>query len=250
MKKIGSNSSTSMKGQSSSVIIFSQQQAGRKQQLAVLRITLALSVVFFSFVSLYFSHNHISQLYGYTSRTVVEEKKTREENAKQQLLRLAGNDQTHTLGQETLRKVAANRNEIEKQQAEQGSEPTEIQQSNSKAQTVPASHSLVIDKAKATTKDKEDQILETLGKKIKENSATATIIDNPDAKATSTKTQSQNATQPFKRYDNVVIATKIHGPHQWEILEQSFCLLHHAYNHKVLYDIVVFTAEPLSLIHI
>lgn len=59
-----------------------------------------------------------------------------------------------------------------------------------------------------------------------------------------------NATSPadedsikFKRYDKVAIVTKIHGPHQWALLEQSMCLLHFAYNHKVLYDIVVFTAE-------
>jgi hypothetical protein len=49
----------------------------------------------------------------------------------------------------------------------------------------------------------------------------------------------------FKRYDNVAIVTKIHGHHQWEILEQSFCLLHHAYNHRVLYDLIVFTAEEI-----
>jgi hypothetical protein len=49
----------------------------------------------------------------------------------------------------------------------------------------------------------------------------------------------------FKRYDNVVIATKIHGPHQWFVLEQSLCLLHYAYNHRVQYDIVVFTTIPV-----
>mmetsp|Transcript_43205 Transcript_43205/g.50579 ORF Transcript_43205/g.50579 Transcript_43205/m.50579 type:complete len:452 (-) Transcript_43205:456-1811(-) len=47
----------------------------------------------------------------------------------------------------------------------------------------------------------------------------------------------------FKRYDKVVIVTKIHGPHQWDLVEQSMCLLHFAYNHKVLYDIVIFTAD-------
>jgi hypothetical protein len=50
----------------------------------------------------------------------------------------------------------------------------------------------------------------------------------------------------FVRHEGVVIATKIHGPHQWSLLEQSLCLLHHAYNHKVLYDIVVFVAVPVS----
>jgi len=48
--------------------------------------------------------------------------------------------------------------------------------------------------------------------------------------------------ETFKRYDKVVIATKIHGNHQWKLVVQSMCLLHFSYNHKLLYDIVVFTA--------
>ncbi|MGK3736083.1 MAG: hypothetical protein ACI90V_002925 [Bacillariaceae sp.] len=51
----------------------------------------------------------------------------------------------------------------------------------------------------------------------------------------------------FVRYDNVAIATKIHGPHQWPLVVQSMCLLHFAYNNKVLYDIIVFTAEPIPV---
>ena len=50
----------------------------------------------------------------------------------------------------------------------------------------------------------------------------------------------------FERHDGVVIATKLHGMHQLHLLEQSLCLLHHAYNNRVLYDIVVFTTEPLT----
>lgn len=50
----------------------------------------------------------------------------------------------------------------------------------------------------------------------------------------------------FERQEGVVIVTKIHGPNQKVLMDQSLCLLHHAYNHKPLYDIVVFTAEPLS----
>mmetsp|Transcript_22054 Transcript_22054/g.54551 ORF Transcript_22054/g.54551 Transcript_22054/m.54551 type:complete len:464 (-) Transcript_22054:599-1990(-) len=46
----------------------------------------------------------------------------------------------------------------------------------------------------------------------------------------------------FKRYEKVAIVTKIHGPHQWLLLEQSICLLHFAYNNRVHYDIVVFSA--------
>jgi len=52
----------------------------------------------------------------------------------------------------------------------------------------------------------------------------------------------ETSIRTFKRFDKVVIVTKIHGPTQWRLLEQSLCLLHYAYNHKVLYDIVAFTA--------
>ena len=40
--------------------------------------------------------------------------------------------------------------------------------------------------------------------------------------------------------------TKIHGPHQFHLLEQFLCLLHYAYNARVRYDIVVFVTHPLS----
>ena len=49
----------------------------------------------------------------------------------------------------------------------------------------------------------------------------------------------------FKRYEKVAIVTKIHGPHQWLLLEQSICLLHFAYNNKVHYDIIVFSASEV-----
>ena len=72
--------------------------------------------------------------------------------------------------------------------------------------------------------------------------------DSTNATATATATTSTtkaNATSkdalPFKRYDKVVIATKIHGKRDWGLLVQSMCLLHYAYNHQVHYDIVVFT---------
>jgi len=53
-------------------------------------------------------------------------------------------------------------------------------------------------------------------------------------------------TKPFVRHDRVVIATKIHGEHQIGLLKQSMCLLHHAYNHKVLYDIITFSTNPIT----
>jgi len=46
---------------------------------------------------------------------------------------------------------------------------------------------------------------------------------------------------PFEKQDGIVIATKIHGPHQLILLRQSLCLLHFAYNRRPLYDIIVFT---------
>ena len=46
----------------------------------------------------------------------------------------------------------------------------------------------------------------------------------------------------FERQDGVVIATKIGQKQKFKELIQSQCLLHAAYNHKVLYDIVVFTS--------
>mmetsp|Transcript_33093 Transcript_33093/g.79958 ORF Transcript_33093/g.79958 Transcript_33093/m.79958 type:complete len:451 (+) Transcript_33093:125-1477(+) len=53
------------------------------------------------------------------------------------------------------------------------------------------------------------------------------------------------AVRHFHRYDGVVIATKIHGPHQFSLVAQSLCLLQKAYNARMNYDILVFTTEPL-----
>jgi hypothetical protein len=60
-----------------------------------------------------------------------------------------------------------------------------------------------------------------------------------------TTTTTTNSTI-FKRYDGVVIATKLHGPHQQLLLDQSLCLLQAAYNRRVNYDIVVFYTEELN----
>jgi hypothetical protein len=51
---------------------------------------------------------------------------------------------------------------------------------------------------------------------------------------------------PFEKQEGVIIVTKIHGPHQLDILEQSLCLLHYAYNRRPLYDILVFSTIPVS----
>lgn len=55
--------------------------------------------------------------------------------------------------------------------------------------------------------------------------------------------ESDGSTTTFNRQENVVIVTKIHGPHQWGLLQQCLCLFHFAYNNKMHYDIVVFTAD-------
>ena len=66
-----------------------------------------------------------------------------------------------------------------------------------------------------------------------------------DARSALSGNLTTNATD-FERQENVVIVTKIHGPHQLSLLKQSMCLLHYAYNDRVNYDIVVFTAEPID----
>eukprot|EP00928_Gymnodinium_smaydae_P027808 TRINITY_DN21385_c0_g1_i1.p1 TRINITY_DN21385_c0_g1~~TRINITY_DN21385_c0_g1_i1.p1 ORF type:complete len:404 (-),score=33.92 TRINITY_DN21385_c0_g1_i1:630-1841(-) len=58
--------------------------------------------------------------------------------------------------------------------------------------------------------------------------------------------QKRTGLVPFERQEGVVIVTKTHGPNMQALLDQSLCLLHHAYNHKPLYDIVVFTSNTLS----
>lgn len=50
----------------------------------------------------------------------------------------------------------------------------------------------------------------------------------------------------FEKQEGVAIVTQIHGPHQYGLLRQSFCLLHKAYNSRMLYDLIVFLADPLS----
>ena len=50
----------------------------------------------------------------------------------------------------------------------------------------------------------------------------------------------------FERQEGVVVVTKLHGPNLLLLLEQSLCLFHHAYNNRPLYDILVFTTEPIS----
>ena len=97
-----------------------------------------------------------------------------------------------------------------------------------------------------------NQMLENEVAKMKEN---AKVSDVNETTTTNTKNNMSNKTDvakpavtpvsDFVRHDKVAIVSKIHGEHQWSLAEQSLCLLHYAYNQKVLYDIIIFTAEPV-----
>ena len=97
-----------------------------------------------------------------------------------------------------------------------------------------------------------NQMLENELAKMKEN---AKVSDVNETTTTNTKNNMSNKTDvakpavtpvsDFVRHDKVAIVSKIHGEHQWSLAEQSLCLLHYAYNQKVLYDIIIFTAEPV-----
>lgn len=98
------------------------------------------------------------------------------------------------------------------------------------------------DKPSPTT---EEHANKTTSKTSKQTSTVKEIENPPLSNHTNATIPGDEEPIEFKRYEKVVIATKIHGPHQWTLVEQSLCLLHFAYNHKVLYDIVVFSAEPI-----
>ena len=67
------------------------------------------------------------------------------------------------------------------------------------------------------------------------------------ASTTSTRQGSEeNATQDFDPQAPAVIVTKIQGDSTFGALNQMLCLLKYAYNHRVNYDIVVFSADPIS----
>jgi len=46
--------------------------------------------------------------------------------------------------------------------------------------------------------------------------------------------------------EGVVIATKIHGMQHERHIQQMLCLLHYAYNHRLHYPVLIFTATPLD----
>mmetsp|Transcript_25738 Transcript_25738/g.54137 ORF Transcript_25738/g.54137 Transcript_25738/m.54137 type:complete len:440 (+) Transcript_25738:122-1441(+) len=50
----------------------------------------------------------------------------------------------------------------------------------------------------------------------------------------------------FERHEDAIIATKIHGRNNLITLEQSLCLLHYAYNKRVLYNFIIFYTDDLD----
>jgi hypothetical protein len=74
----------------------------------------------------------------------------------------------------------------------------------------------------------------------------STGIFYPEWNDTHLSPEKRSSIKEFERQEGVVIVTKLHGPHQLLLLEQSLCLLHFAYNHLLHYDILVFTAIPLE----
>jgi len=95
-----------------------------------------------------------------------------------------------------------------------------------------------------------DKTKPTAATTIDTNTKLNTYDNRNETKSTTITTTNTNTNHTtFQRHDGVVIALKIHGPttRTWGEMEQSMCLLHFAYNHKMNYDIVVFTAlEPPS----
>jgi len=92
--------------------------------------------------------------------------------------------------------------------------------------------------------EKSEDAAAVINPKQKNISTTSTAI------ATTSMTTDNNkytiSTAEFVKHPGVVIATKVHGPDgDFGMLNQSLCLLHYAYNNRVLYDIIVFTTEPI-----
>jgi len=106
-----------------------------------------------------------------------------------------------------------------------------------------------IDRQKEEDGGGKPRIRSTISKKtaINQSKEAPKNMDKKTTKAVdlvASDTHINNSTG-FVRHDKVAIVTKIHGKHQWSLLEQSLCLLHFAYNHKLLYDIIVFSTDPV-----
>ena len=73
------------------------------------------------------------------------------------------------------------------------------------------------------------------------------FVDHSEAGSTTrtnANTTSSHNTTSFKRYDGVVIVTKVLEQKDAKKLKRFLCMLAHGYNDKVHYDMVVFTTLP------
>ena len=95
----------------------------------------------------------------------------------------------------------------------------------------------------------KDAAADELSSEQKDKPATPTISATSNMTTAANNKYTLHSTAEFVKHPGVVIATKVHGPDgnsgPFGMLNQSLCLLHHAYNKRVLYDIVVFTTEPI-----
>ena len=117
------------------------------------------------------------------------------------------------------------------------------QEDNIKAQTndTKRQHKHIEEKNKDVAADEQSP-------KQKDIPATSTISATSNMTTTANnKNTIEISTAEFVKHPGVVIVTKVHGPavDDFGMLNQSLCLLHYAYNNRVLYDIVVFTTEPI-----
>jgi hypothetical protein len=124
--------------------------------------------------------------------------------------------------------------------------------------TTPAASTRVTDKYKYKSNQKEPAEKTIPFQSINATTTTTTsTTTNTTSHAASTSTTtaissslSTRTIRPeikeFERQERVVIATKIHSTNHLSAIEQSLCLFHHAYNHRVLYDIVVFSTDPIN----
>ena len=87
----------------------------------------------------------------------------------------------------------------------------------------------------------EDMVADTLSWNDYSNASSQTKDDSMNI-----TTETRAAIVEFERQEGVAIVTKIQGPAYFKLLEQSLCLLHYAYNQRVLYDIVVFITVPIT----
>jgi len=217
-------------------------------RLAILRGILAVMVILFSVMTLLFSHSHITTLHesrvdplesmmgmkkmgAKTTTQVWKQPKNEGQRPARNKEGAAATTNKATPSLQTKSKLTNTKmvEEVDSVMVKKDDKPAEAENEKEEYETPPSSDSKDQDETEPDKKfEKEDQ--------DKHND----LLTPSDTTATR-----QSNTTKFVRYNNVAIVTKIHGLHNWQTLEQGLCLFHYAYNHKVLYDIIIFTAEPI-----